>query len=222
MLLLTHLYFAKKLKAQMGIENVEIYLLGTTIPDIRYIIDRTWQQTHRNPKQLVDYVKSPKDADFLKGYKVHMQLDSYPSQFGLYKEAKKRFPKLVRPVIYQKIVNILFEIYYLENHFKQSDQLIIGKHNSELTNLLGLTAENVSYFTESLNQILKELTVESIEEIIFKNDSLRKSWKLKVYRYAGKLILKNRKIKNYLLTRLSPLIANFEKNFLNKNNESAL
>lgn len=113
---LTHLILADKIYQKHFVgRNRELYLLGTSFPDIRYLgtIDRS--KTHFLVSSIEDCID---EDDFICGMKIHSLVDIYRNQFmeanGIQGELLPT-PNMVRGLkIFEDMVG--FELYLNENH----------------------------------------------------------------------------------------------------------
>jgi hypothetical protein len=152
----SHLVVANYLEPYLYLDNKQDYYLGVIVPDIRYYCGIPRKKTHLSVKVIARFFKKyPHLRSFILGYLVHCLTDEY-------KKLTNILPLYIRPVFYclpDHVLQVLIELYYIEN--TRLYMQISSTSNELLRNNLNIKDNDVTFFIQKINALIKTPSIES-------------------------------------------------------------
>ncbi len=208
MLSISHIYTANRLMAKLKVKKKETYYLATILPDIRYTTTLDRKRTHVPSNTLQKYLG--KESDLYKGYFLHLWIDENMGDWGFYDKLRARFPFLLRKLLAKSFLNVIIELYCLEQLKQYSPIYLDDTFHKEFLKF-GIRKKDFVAYQQKMQSILLNPTIHHVESVLLSDPKLKDNKKLKKYVRFGKLILGIPSIRNFLTTKVDGVHAEFVK-----------
>lgn len=206
MLLISHIYTAIQLKKIANPEDEGVYYLTSILPDIRYTASIKRESTHIHLSQLKNIFKE--SSDKYKGYYLHLLIDEHMGEWDFLDKLKRQYPKLIQKVLRASLLNVIIEIYCLEQ-IKKLPTIILSKKYDNDYKKLGINADDFDSYYLSVQLILNGLSIESIENVLLHDEKFKNVQKVQFYKDIGKFITRNQLVKRYLISKVDKIYTSF-------------
>jgi hypothetical protein len=162
----SHLVWANRLWEPLGIEDLATFNLGAILPDVRYVDNLTWEQTH--PPQEEFWALAQEDGvvperDFALGYLLHLGMDQWEPWF--LREARQRYP--LGRIFPRKIFKLLLEAASLQAYPLQD--IALSQEIPALALRLDIPTETIQKLRDAADRILLNPSLD--EAIAFVQDT---------------------------------------------------
>lgn len=206
MLLASHLYTAVSLQDFIHPRDKGVYYLCSILPDIRYpaAIKRT--KTHVPPRGLSKYLDDKSDA--YKGYSLHLLIDTSMGKWKFYDKVRSFYPPLLRPLLRKSVINIIVELYCLEQLHSYLPLSISQRYDKRFQQF-GISEPAFNEFVKSVQTALLDGTIEGMMGIVLSSEKLKTNRKVRRYMVLARIVLRNKHIYSYLTKRVVPTYRHF-------------
>lgn len=210
MLLYTHVVTALKVKESLGLAIADegAYLLGSILPDVRYLAGIPRRQTHITIDQFISLArKIPEtERDLVSGYLVHLAADELNNTYVNRKFLPNSTRFIIRPSKIA-IMNIVMEFAYQKESHAVAP---LCRDAGRLGEMLGLPADKVTELAQLADIYINRPTLE--HAITTMTESASKPHRnLKFYLNAGRLINRFGHMRRLLVSRVEQIKDETEK-----------
>jgi hypothetical protein len=210
----THLVWAHRLQDKLGVQNLAEFNLGAILPDVRYVDDLPWKQTHPPLDEFWEraLAADKADRDFALGYLLHLAMDQW--ELDIMRRARQRYP--LGRLIPRRLFKLIMEAASLEQY--PLPQIPLSDRVPELALSLGIPEETIHLLRSMADGVLAEPGLE--QAVVFvQGTQLAKNPTIRWLMWAAIAILKT-PLRHLLLrpaTRvLKRMEAEVEQNFLDE------
>lgn len=163
---MTHLYMAERFQDWLQVTAPADYNLGAVLPDVRYVVDLSWEQTHPAPETFWHLAQAlpPEagDADFAKGMLLHLVMDVYEPWYIA--TARQYFLPPLGRVVPRRVLKLLLEAAALELYPRAN--IPMTRRVPPVIARLGIPAAAVQRLRAAADPLLQQPSVTAAFEFV--------------------------------------------------------
>lgn len=202
MLLYTHVVTALKVKSllSLDINDPGAYLLGSILPDVRYLAGIPREQTHLDMNTFFHIIRENNicDRDIITGYLVHLAADNL-NELYLRDLLFPNIPRISKKTILTGLFSIILEIYY---QTQPIDVPPVSDNAGKLGRILNIPPEYISELTARADRYLRDPCLDQAVKSIA-GSTVESNKNVNFYINIGKFIHDTASIRNYIINKVS-------------------